>query len=537
MRVSLTRFSVIAAIAGLLSCAGSDTVGGPAVSSVSLTPAEYTLRVGETVGFAVVVRSVSGEVVSGNGVVFTVSDPTVATVSNGGLLTALAPGTATVAATISGRSATSTISVLPGAVSLVQVSPVTKTLFIGNSVALQATLFDARGATITDRAVSWVSSDNQIASVSSNGLVSALSNGAATITATSEGKTGSAVVTVSRVPVALVTISPPVDTVDVGATRQLTAAASDSIGGLLAGRLVSWSTSSSAIATVSSAGLVSAIAPGTVTVSAVIEGVTAVGTIVVRLRPVATVAITPTSSTLIVGNSQQLIATASDASGNVLNGRAVTWQSSNLSVATVTSAGVVSAVSPGTVTITATSEGKSANATVQVNAIPVAQVQLSPLAGSILVAQSIQLSATPLSSSGVTLTGRPATWMSVSPSIASVNGNGRVTGISPGIATIRATIEGVVGTSTITVNVAPVASISISPAATTISPNGSVQLTALLKDEAGNVLTNRSVQWSSSDESIAFVTSTGMALGFRAGSVTITARSEGISGTSIVVVR
>ncbi len=537
MRPLLSRAASFIALLSMISCSASENTAGPAVGSVSITPIEHTLRVGETVSLAVVVRNASGEAVSGNGVVFTVSDPTVATVSNAGLLTALAPGTTTVAATISGRSATSIVNVLPSAVSLVQVTPASRSLFVGNRLALEARLFNNRGASLTDRRVTWSSSDNQIASVSSDGLVSALSPGADTITANSDGKSGSAVVTGARVPVSILTIAPQRDTIDVGATRQLSATATDSVGGLLVGRLVSWSTSNSAIATVSSAGLISAIAPGTVTVSALSEGITGVSNIVVRLRPVAAIAITPTSSTLPVGNFQQIIATVSDANGNVLNGRTVSWQSTNPSVATVTGAGVVAAIAPGNAVITATSEGRSANATVQVKPVAVAQVQLSPAGASVLVAGTIQLTATPLSSSGVALTGRTVTWTSASPSIASVNASGRITGVSPGIAAIRATIDGVTGTSTITVNAAPVASISISPSGATISPNGSVQLTAVLKDEAGNVLTGRSVEWSSSNESIAFVTSTGMTHGFRAGAVTITARSEGMSGTAIVVVR
>lgn len=82
-------------------------------------------------------------------------------------------------------------------------------------------------------------------------------------------------------------------------------------------------------------------------------------------EPVASVAVSPTSATIALGETQQLTATTRDAAGNALSGRTVTWTSSDQTLATVSASGVVSAVAPGgPVTITATSEGKTATAAI-----------------------------------------------------------------------------------------------------------------------------------------------------------------------------
>jgi len=86
--------------------------------------------------------------------------------------------------------------------------------------------------------------------------------GTATITATSEGKSGTAAITVTPVPVATVTVSPASASIFVGGTQQLSAVTKDSVGTTLTGRVVTWSSSNTAIARVSSSGLVTAVAAG-----------------------------------------------------------------------------------------------------------------------------------------------------------------------------------------------------------------------------------------------------------------------------------
>src|SRR5207249_1091730 len=100
------------------------------------------------------------------------------------------------------------------------------------------------------RPVSWGSGNAAVATVSGGGVVTGVTAGAATITATSEGQSGTAAITVSTVPVASVTVSPSTASVPVGQTVQLTATPKDASGNPLSGRTVSWGSSNTAVATV-----------------------------------------------------------------------------------------------------------------------------------------------------------------------------------------------------------------------------------------------------------------------------------------------
>ncbi len=159
-------------------------------------------------------------------------------------------------------------------------------------------------------------------------------------------------------PVASVTVAPSPTTVYVGATVQLTATTKDAAGNVLTGRTISWASSDVSLATVNSSGLLLAKAVGTVTISATSEGKTGVASATIQIVPVETVTVTPGATSVGAGTAVQLAAVTKDAAGNVLNGRIVSWSSSDDAVASVNASGMVTGNAVGPVTITATSEGK-----------------------------------------------------------------------------------------------------------------------------------------------------------------------------------
>src|SRR5207253_6531008 len=116
-----------------------------------------------------------------------------------------------------------------------------------------------------------------------------------------------------------------------------------------------------AVATVSSMGLVGGVAQGQATITATSEGQSGTAALTVVVL-VASVTVTPTPATVGIGQTVQLTATPKDANGNVLTGRVVTWASNNTAVAPVGSTGLVSGVAPGQATITAASEPKRGTA-------------------------------------------------------------------------------------------------------------------------------------------------------------------------------
>ncbi len=195
-------------------------------------------------------------------------------------------------------------------------------------------------------------------------------------------------------------VTPALSTVAIGAQVGLTAQVMDETGTAIVDRSVHWASADETIATISSDGVVTAWKIGTVQVAASTGGRSGLAQITVTAIPVASIQVSPGDKSLLVGESFQFSATTRDASGAVLTGRPVTWSSNNENVATVSASGLVTALSPGGAIITATSEGKSAPASVTAAAIPVASVQVQPTTQSLVDGQTAQLQAQPLDARG-----------------------------------------------------------------------------------------------------------------------------------------
>ncbi len=420
------------------------------VSQVIVTPSSMTEPVGQAGQLTATPEDSAGNTLSGRTVTWSSSDATVASV-NGGLVGGIAVGTATISATSEGQSGTASITVTPIPVASVTVTPAAASVAQGATAQLTATPKDANGNALSGRTITWASSNPGVATVSGIGLVNGVSLGSATITATSEGKNGSASMTVTGVPVASVSVSPATAGVQQGATVQLTASAQDANGNPLTGRVITWASSSTSIATVTGTGVVTGVAGGSATITATSEGKSGTASVTVTAVPVASVAVTPPTASVAQAGTVQLTATPRDANGNPLTGRVITWTSGSTSIATVSATGVVAGVAAGSVTITATSEGKSGTASVTVTAVPVASVAVTPPTASVAPAGTVQLTATPRDANGNPLTGRTVTWASGNTAVASVNGSGLVTGVAVGSATITATSEGQSGMAAVTV--------------------------------------------------------------------------------------
>jgi alpha-tubulin suppressor-like RCC1 family protein len=250
--------------------------------------------------------------------------------------------------------------------------------------------------------------------------------------------------------VASVTVTPGELTLLVGESQQLTATAQDQAGNPLVGRSITWATTEPTVATVSAAGVVNGVGPGSATITATSEGKSGSATVSVAI-PVASVTVSPGELTLLVGESQQLTAITRDEAGNPLDGRSITWTTTEPTVATVSATGIVTGVGTGSATVTATSEGKSASATVSVASAPVVSVTVSPGELTLLVGASQQLTAITRDQAGNPLVGRSVTWATTEPTVAIVSATGIVTGVGAGSATITATSEGKNGSAAVSV--------------------------------------------------------------------------------------
>ena len=246
--------------------------------------------------------------------------------------------------------------------------------------------------------------------------------------------------------------------------------------------------------------------------------------------------VVPSTATIVVGSSFTLQAEARDADGNLLQ-RTAFWAAEDSAIASVSDSGNVTARRVGAAKIAASIEGKSGFADVVVTTARVASVLVSPPNASVSVGQNVTFSAEARDGNGTVLPGRPVTWSSSNPQVASVNTSGRVTALQGGAAIISAQADGVIGMAS--VNVAtpppPPSTITVTPANASVKEGRDLQLTAVFRDGQGQVV-NKSFQWTTSDSRIATVSGSGKVHGQRTGTVTISASASGVTGSTTVTV-
>ena len=483
------------------------------------------------------VKDASGAVLSDRAVSWSSSSPAVVAVSPTGLVTAVAAGSATISATSEGRSATVLVTVSLVPVGSVAILPTSANVTVGQTAPLSATVRDTAGVVVTDRVVTWTSSDIHVAVVSTAGVVTGVAPGSATISATSEGRSGTSTVTVVPPAIASVTLQPDAATIRVGATTTLTATVKDVTDAVVTDRDITWTSSNVAVATVSASGVVTGRAVGTATISATSGGKSGSAAVTVVAVPVGSVAVSPASVTLVPTQVASLSAVVRDANDVVVTDRTIVWTSSNTAVATVSPNGSVTAVAPGTATVTATSEGRSGSASISVVPVPVASVMVNPPTSTVVTGQTAVLTATVRDTTGTIVTDRTVTWRSSDETIATVSSAGVVTGVSAGAATITATSEGKSGSAVVTVLPVPVASVTLEPTSLRLEPGQTATLKATTKSADGTVLTGRVVTFASDNVDVARVSSDGVVTGIAPGTATITATSEGQSATATVTVQ
>ena len=300
---------------------------------------------------------------AGAPVAYSSSDQAVATVDGSGLVTAAGNGSATVTATSGTASGSATVTVEQRAAE-VRTSPDSVTLFaVGDTVRLVAEALDSNGEAVVNAGFTW-SSDEAVATVDASGLVTAVGNGTATVTATSGTASGIATVTVEQ-RAAEVRVSPDSVTLfAVGDTVRLVAEALDANGEAVVDAEFAWS-SDDAVATVDGSGLVTAVGNGSAMVTATSGTASGSATVTVE-QTAAEVRVSPDSVTLFaVGDTVRLVAEALDANGEAVVNAGFAW-SSDGAVATVDASGLVTAVGNGSAMVTATSGTAFGSATVTV---------------------------------------------------------------------------------------------------------------------------------------------------------------------------
>ncbi len=306
---------------------------------------------------------------------------------------------------------------------------------VGSSATLTATVSPTYAY---ERTVKWSSSNPSVVSVDQSGKVSALAVGSAVVTVTSTDGSGISMncnITV-RQPVTEIRLNKDKLSLQVEKTETLTAVV---LPDAAYNKAVTWKSSNTAVATVDTNGKVTAVGAGTATVTATAKdgsGKSASCEVTVT-QPVTGIQLDKSSISILKGKTATLTATVSP---NNASNKTVTWKSSNTAVATVSSSGKVTAVAPGTATITVTAEdgsGKSATCKVTVTQ-PVTGITLNATIVNMKENETYALNATIKPDNAGN---KAVTWKSSDTAVATVDTNGKITAVGAGTATVTATAK------------------------------------------------------------------------------------------------
>ena len=320
-------------------------------------------------------------------------------------------------------------------------------------------------------------------------------------------------------PVVLVTVSPASATLSVGGTAQLAAVTKDAAGNTLTGRTVTWASSNTAAATVSGSGLATGVAGGTATITATSEGQSGTAAITVTAPSCVTSAGAWQNSALAAQTGA--FEARFDATPNTANMDGVVGLSNGPAAAWTDLAAIVRFNATGAI------DARNGGAYAAAAAIPYTAGTAYHFRLDVnLPAHTYDIYVTPAGSTERLLGGGFA-FRTEQAAVSVLNNLGLYADVGS---------EAGCNLAVSSWTPPPVATVTVSPAAASVAVGATLPLTATLRDSAGNVLSGRSVSWTSSTPALATVAPTGFVTGVAVGAATITATSAGKSGTAALTV-
>jgi hypothetical protein len=456
----------------------------------------------------------------------------VATNSTPGAVSSVSSGTATISAAFQGLSGSMQFAATPATLVSLAIIPSVPTTPAGLTVQMTAVgVFSDNTTQNLTSQVTWNAIESAVATVSnavgSVGLLRTLNVGSSAITANKGSVTATTELTVTSATLTSIQINPATVVLAPGSAQVLTATGLFSDGSKRdIGGSVTWSSSNPATATVSAAAntslLAHGIAAGTATLTATMGNVTDSVPVLVSSVTLISIQVTPGTSTLALGTTQQLTATGTYSDNSTQNvTSAVTWRSTLPGVATVSNAsgsnGSVSTATPGSTTISATLGGvTSPGVTVIATAATLTSIEVSPATVTLPLGTQQQLTATGVYSDHSThdLTAS-VTWSTSTPAVgAAINGSaspGLLESFGVGSVAITATVPGgtISGSASLTVSSATLVSLAVTPTSTTVAAGTTQQYvaTGTYSDNSTQNLSS-GVIWVSDTPSVATISNT-----------------------------
>jgi hypothetical protein len=340
-----------------------------------------------------------------------------------------------------------------------------------------------------------------------------------------------------------IAITPATSSIGAGTQQHFAAIGTFSDGSTQTLASALWSSSSIAVAPISgdatNPGVAASTAQGTTTITANALTVSGSSILTVATPALVSISLSPQSTTIPLGTSQQFAATGTYTDGTTQDVTATaTWSSSAMLVATVSGSGAAAGLSPGTTTVQAKIGSLSSSTTLSVTAPALVSITVTPSTATIGLGSSQQFQAIGTYSDGSTQNITTLlTWSSGTPAIATVTSSGLAQGESQGTVLLTAGFEAVSVSVTLNVTAPTLVSIAIAPNAASLSVGSTQQLSVIgsYTDGSTQNLTAAST-WASSNPSVIGVSSTGLANALVSGSATITATSGATSSTAALVV-
>jgi uncharacterized protein YjdB len=386
--------------------------------------------------------------------------------------------------------------------------------------------------------VTWTSSAVSKANVDATGAVTGVAAGSASITAALNGISGSTTVTVTAPSITAISVSPDGLTLPIDITQQFVTTATYSDGSsqdLASG--VTWSSSSTSVATIDNTGLASLLAAGTVTITAKVGSLSDTATVTLVGAHLTSITISPATPTMAAGTEQQFTATGAFDDGSTQLLPSVQWSSTSPNILAVSATGLGVAVAGGNSTLSATSGSITGTTSVTVTSATLVSLAIAPLSSSMPVGATKQFTATgTFSDSSTQDVTQLVLWKSSNAAVASISATGLANSFVAGTTTIQAQLGSLAQSTTLTVSVVDLVSIAITPANPTIAKRTSVRFTATGTYSDGSTAVLTAVSWKSSKPQIANVRGSGIIHAKKAGQATITATAFGVKGTTTLTV-